>query len=132
MRRVGLQNRHTLGFAVGGRRGREHDVLDAVFDHALEHCPRAAEVIIIILERIHHALADLRVCGKVNDRVDLLAGKDMVAERLISDVALIKPCLRMYRLAETGFQIVRHNDIIAIVNEFVNRVAANVTRAAEY
>ena len=59
VRRVGFQNGNALRLAVGRGRGREHDVLHAMLDHALEHRPRAAEVVVVILERIDHALADL-------------------------------------------------------------------------
>ena len=89
----------TLRLAVGGRRGREDDVLDAVLDHALEHRPRAAEVIIIILERIDHASADLRVRGKADDRVNFLGREHMIAELFVADIALIEPRLRMDGLA---------------------------------
>ena len=130
MRRVGLENRHTFRFAVGrGGRGKD-DVFDAVLDHRLQHCPRAAEVVVVVLERIYHALADLGVCREMDDCVDLFAGKDVVAEFLIADVALIEPRLRMDGFAEAGFQIVRHDHIVAVVNKFVNGVAADVTSAA--
>ena len=130
MRRVGLENRHTFRFAVGrGGRGKD-DVFDAVLDHRLQHRPRAAEVVVVVLERIYHALADLGVCREMDDCVDLFAGKDVVAEFLIADVALIEPRLRMDGFAEAGFQIVRHDHIVTVVNKFVNGVAADVTSAA--
>ena len=131
-RRVGFENRHSLRLAVGGRRGREDDVLDAVLDHALEHRPRAAEVIIIILEGIYHALADLRIRREVDDRVDLFAGKDVVAEFLVPNIALVEARLRMDGLAEACLQIVRHDNVVAVVDQLIHGVAADVARAAEY
>ena len=130
MRRVCFQNGNALRLAVGRRRGREDDVLDAVLDHALEHRPRAAEVIIIILEGIYHAFADLRIRREVDDRVNFLGREHMIAELFVADIALIKPCLRMYRLAETGLQIVCDHDIVAIIDQLIYRVASNVARAA--
>ena len=132
MRRVCFQNRHTLRLAIGRSCGREHDVLHAVLDHALQHRPRAAEVVVVILERIDHALADLRVRGKVDDRVDLFAGKDVVAELFIANVALIEPRLRMDGLADACLQIVRHDHVVAIINEFIYGVAADVAGTAQY
>lgn len=132
MRRVGFQNRHSLRFAVGRGGGGEDNVLHAMLDHALEHRARAAEVVVVVFEGIYHALADLRVRGKVDDRVDLFAGKDMVAEFLIADITLIEPGLRMHSLAKACLQIVRHDHVVAIVNEFIYGVAADVARAAEY
>ena len=54
----------------------------------------------------------------------------MIAELFVADIALIKPRLRMDRLAEACLQIVRHDHIITVVNEFIYRVAADVARAA--
>ena len=56
----------------------------------------------------------------------------MVAERLVPDIPLLKPHLRMHGCPETGLQIVRDNDVIAIVDEFIYRVAADVPGAAKY
>ena len=130
VRRVCFQNRHALRLAVGCRRRREHDVLHAVLDHALQHRPCAAEVIIIILEGIYHALADLRVRGEVDDRVNFLRREHMVTEFLVADVALIEPGLRMHGCPEAGLQIVRHDHIIAVVNQFIHGVTADVPGAA--
>ena len=54
----------------------------------------------------------------------------MIAELFVADIALIEPRLRMDGFAEAGFQIVRHDHIVAVVNKFVNGVAADVTSAA--
>lgn len=132
VRRVSFQNGNALRLAVGGRRGRKDDVLHAVLDHALQHRPRTAEVVVVILERIDHALADLRVGGKVDDRVDLLGREHMVAEFLVADVALIEPRLGMHRSPEARLQIVRHDNVVAVVDQLIHGVAANVARAAEY
>lgn len=132
MRRVSLENRHALWLTIRRRRGREHDVLHTVLDHRLQHRPRAAEVVVVIFQGIDHALADLRVRGKVDDRVDLFAGKHMVAELLIADIALIEPRLRMHGLAETRLQVVCHDHIITVVDQLIYGVAADIARAAEY
>ena len=121
-RRVSFQNRHALRLAIGRSCGREHDVLHAVLDHALQHRARAAEV--------HHALADLRVGREVDDRVDLFAGKDMIAKFFIADVALIESRLRMDGLAEASLQIVRNHDVVTVVDQLIYGVTANVARAA--
>ena len=132
VRRAGLQNRHTLRLAVGrGGRGKDN-VLDAVLDHALQHCPRAAEVVVVVFEGIHHALANLRVCREVNHRVDLFAGKDMIAKFFIADVSLIEPRFRMHRSPEASLQIIGYAHIMAVVNQFIYRVAADVACTAEY
>ena len=54
----------------------------------------------------------------------------MVAELFVADIALIEPCLRMDGFAETGLQIVRHDHIVAVVDQLIYRVAADVTSAA--
>ena len=66
----------------------------------------------------------------MDDRVDLFAGKDVITELFIADVALIESRLGMHGLAEACFQIVSHNHIVAVVNKFVNGVTADVARAA--
>ena len=130
MGRIGLQNGDALRLAVGrGSRGKD-DVFDTVLDHALQHRPRAAEVVVVILERIDHALANLRVRGKVDDRVDLFAGKDVVAEFLVPNIALVEARLGMHRSPEACLQIVRHDNVVAVVNEFIYGVTADVAGAA--
>lgn len=130
MRRVGFQNRHSLRFAVGRGGGGEDNVLHAMLDHALEHRARAAEVVVVILERIDHALADLRVRGEVDDCVNFLRREHMVAEFLVADVALIEARLWMHRCPESGLQIVRYDHVVAVVNQLIYRVAVDVARAA--
>ena len=66
----------------------------------------------------------------MDDCVDLFAGKDVVAEFLIADVALIEPRLRMDGLAEACLQIVRHDNVVAVVDQLIHGVAADVTSAA--
>ena len=101
-----------------------------MLDHALQHRPRAAEVVVVIFQRIDHALADLRVRGKVDDRVDLLGREHMVAELFIANVALIEPRLGMHGGPEPCFHVVRHNHVIAVVNQLIYRVAADISGTA--
>ena len=56
----------------------------------------------------------------------------MVAEFLVPDVALVEARLRMDGLAEACLQIVRHDHVVAIIDQFIHGVAANVARAAQY
>ena len=130
VRRVSFQNGNALRLAVGRRRGRKDDVLHAVLDHALQHRPRTAEVVVIVLQRVHHALADLGVRGKVDDRVNFLRREHVIAELFIADVALIEPRLRMDGLAEACLQIVCDHDIVAIIDQLIYRVAADIACAA--
>ena len=103
-----------------------------MLDHGLQHRPGTAQIVIVVFQGIDHTLAHLRIRREVDDRVDLLGGKHMVAEFLTADIALIKSGLRMHRLAKTGFQIIGHDHVVAVVNEFIHGVAANVARAAKY
>ena len=66
----------------------------------------------------------------MDDRVDLFAGKDVITELFIANIALIEPRLGMHGSPEASLQIVRNHDVVAVVNELVNRVAADVARAA--
>ena len=130
VRRVGFEDGDAFRLAVSRRSRGKDDVLHAVLDHALEHCPCTAEVVVVVLERIDHALTDLRIGREVDDRVNFLGREHMIAELFVADIALIKPRLRMDGLAEACLQIVRHDHIITVVKEFISRVAADVARAA--
>ena len=56
----------------------------------------------------------------------------MIAEFLVADVALIEPRLRMHSLAESSLQVVRYDHIVAVVDQFIYRVASNVAGTAQY
>ena len=130
LRAVGFQNRHALRLSVGCSGGGEHDLVDAVRNHGFQQNLGAAQVVVIIFERIGHGFADQRVCGKVNHTVDLLGFKDGVHECAVTDIALIKFCLWMNRFNMSGFQIVRDNNLSARVNEFIYGMRADITSTA--
>ena len=54
----------------------------------------------------------------------------MVAECLVSDVALIEQRLGMHGGPEPCFHVVRHNHVIAVVNQLIYRVAADISGTA--
>ena len=66
----------------------------------------------------------------MDDRVNFLRREHVIAELFIADVALIEPRLRMHGLAEARLQIVRHDNVVTIVNEFIYGMRADVTGTA--
>ena len=55
---VCFQNRNALWFAISRRRRRENNFVDAMCDHRFQQNLCAAQVIVIILQRIRHGFAD--------------------------------------------------------------------------
>ena len=60
-----------VGVAVDGRRAGEDDVLAAVVAHGLDQVEGAAEVVVVVLDGLGHALADGLEAGEVDHAVDV-------------------------------------------------------------
>ena len=68
----------------------------------------------------------------MDNAVDLLRLEQRVHPRLVADVHLIELCLGVHRRAEAGLQVIRHNDLTPRVDQFIHRMRADVTGAAQY
>ena len=88
--RVVLVDRGPFGNAVGGAGARENDATDTVVRQRLEQGQRTGDVVALVLGRILHRLADVRVLGEVHDRLGAVP-RDHGSEALaVRDVAHFK------------------------------------------
>ena len=99
-------------------------------DHAVEQNLGAAQVVVIILERLCHAFAHLGVGGEVDHAFDLLGLEQLVEKSTVADIAFVKARTGWDCRAEAGFQIVCHDNVASCLDERARRVRANVTRTA--
>ena len=129
---IAFENRHAAGLAVGRRGGREHDLVHAAVHHRVEQHLGAAEVVVIVFQRVGHALAHEREGRKVDHNVHLFRLKQLAKEVKIVDIALIELCLRVHRLHMARSQVVRDDHVVARFLQSIYRVRADVARAAQH
>ena len=95
-----LFNGNALRLSVYCRRRRKNDIIYASAFHCFQKMQRPLHIIKIILGRIFHRFADQTAGSKMNDRVDLKLGHDMLQKSNIMDIALhqlhlFRHCRRM-------------------------------------
>ena len=79
-----------LGFAVGGRGGRENELLDAVAEHHIEKIDAAGDVGDIERAGLADGFGHLGFAGKVHDGVNAMAGEDVFELAEVAEVGLAK------------------------------------------
>ncbi len=79
-----------LGFAVGGRGGRENELLDAVAEHHIEKIDAAGDVGDIERAGLADRFGHLGFAGKVHDGADAVAGEDVFELAAVAEVGLAK------------------------------------------
>ena len=99
---VGLQNRHALWLAVCRSRGRKNNLINAVRDHRFQQNLGAAQIVVIVFERVCHGFADERICRKMDHAVNVFRFKNGIYKFAIANVTLIKFCLRVYCFDVSG------------------------------
>ena len=129
---VALQDGHPLRLPVGGGGGGEDDLVHPVLHHGLQEHHGAVEVVVIVLQRVGHALPHLGGGGEVDHALDVLRLEQGVQRPLVPDVQLIEPGLGVDRLPEAGEEVVRHHHVPARVDELVHRVGADVAGSAQH
>ena len=128
---VGLQDGYPLGLTVGGGGGGEDDLVHPVGHHGLEQHHGAVEVVVIVLEGIGHGLAYLGGGGEVDHALNVLGLKQSVQGSPVPDVQLIELSLGVDGRPEASLQVVGHHDLPAGVDEFINRMGANIASSAQ-
>ena len=129
---VRLQDGDPLRLAVGGGGGGEHDLVHPVGHHGLQQTDGAAQVVVIVLQRIAHGLAHLGGGGKMDDALDLLLLKQLVQCLPVPDVQLIEARLGVHGGPEAGEQVVRHHHVPAGIDEFVHGVRADIAGSTQH
>ena len=129
---VRLQDGDVLRFAVGGGGGGEHDLIHAVGHHGLQQHLGAAQVVVVVLQGLCHALPHQGVGREVDDPLDGLFLKEHVTEGPVPDIPLIETGLGVDRLHVAGLQVVRNHHIHTVVNQLIRCVGADVAGPAQY
>ncbi|MNV59600.1 hypothetical protein D3C71_1520310 [compost metagenome] len=70
-------NRHLLRFPVSGCCRREDDLVHARLLHAFEQALSAIHIVVVVFDRVLHALANQRAGREMNDRVDVVLGEQL-------------------------------------------------------
>ena len=78
----------------------------------LEQRAARAGIVAVVLQRIGDRLRDDGVCGEVHDGVDLEAREQLLEALRVARVADDELAVE-HRLAESGRQIVEHDDLLA-------------------
>ena len=98
--------------------------------HRLEEYLHPVDVVVEVEQRLFHALADKRICREMNDRLDLILRENLVEQRSVANIALVKFRRRVQCAAMPRLQIIDNDDLLALFNERVHRMGANVARTA--
>ena len=100
--------------------------------HALQQYLHAIHVVIKVFQRLLHAFAHQGVGRKMNDRLNLVLGENLVQHRRIPDITLIKLRCRVQGTAMACLQIVNNDNLLTLLNQLMHRMGTDVTGAAAY
>ena len=121
----GLDDRDLFRLAVGGGRGGEHQGAHVRLAHRAEQRHGAADVVLPVLLRLHHRLADLGERGEVQHAV--VGGVEPLAG--VADVALDERGTGGHALAEAGGEVVEDGDLVARLQEVLGHDTAHIPGA---
>src|SRR6185437_8330646 len=127
--RLLLGDWNPFGFAVGGGRAGEYDLQDAGRAHRFEQRQAGDHVVLIILGRVRHRLADQGESGEVHHRLDLALAQSGGNSLAIGQFAFDQPPGRN-RQAVAERKIVVDPDFVSGAGEQPHGVAADITGAA--
>ena len=133
-----LGDRHTGGVAVDGGGGAEHEVVAVVPAHHIQDDQRAVEVIVVVFDGLGHALADGLIGCELDDRRDVgTLGEDLLHILVFGHIGLIEAEVLAGDLLDAVEDhrgcivvIVRHDNVVAGIQELDAGVAADVACAA--
>ena len=128
--RMAFGDRRLDGIPERGRGGREDQVRDLARDHRPQHGQRAADVVLVIADRILDRLPHRQPRREVHDGIDAVSGEDLAEAPHVLDVPLLERGSRRVggRLVP-GAEIVEDDDVLPGGAQRFDRVAANVARA---
>ena len=130
VRLVILHDGDALRLAVDGSRRGKDDLVDVMAHHGLEEHLHAIDVVVEILQRLFHALADEGVRRKVDDSLNLVLIENTIEHRRVADVALVELRFRVQRPAMAGLEVVDDDDVLAFRHELMNRMGTDVAGTA--
>ena len=98
--------------------------------HGFQQDLHAVDVVVEILQRLLHALADERIRREMDDGLDVVFGKNLVEHGRIADVALIEFRFRVQSAAMACLEVVDDDDVLALRHELMHSMRTDVTGAA--
>ena len=129
---VFLADRDPLRLSVYGCRGRKDDSPHALLRHGRKQRTGASDIVVVILQRLHHAFPHERIRGKMDHRIRRFALQHAVNKCAVPHVAFVKARLRVHRRPVAGLQAVRHRHVIPLLDQCINGMRADVTRTAQH
>ena len=85
-----LGQRQALGLAIDGGGGAEHETAHATLRHRLQQGDRAADVVLVVRERLLDRFADRFPRREVHDGLHLLRAQEIGDGRLVAHVGAAK------------------------------------------
>ena len=135
--RHGLVQRHMIRNSIHSGRRAEDKALNAVLLHRFAHSQSAVEVIAVILHRLSDGLADSLVRSKVNNRIDLVFGKDLIHRRRIAAVSLVELdglasqlFDALQRLLAAVVEVIDNNNAVSSIKQFYAGMGTDESRTA--
>jgi hypothetical protein len=111
------------------RRGKD-DVANAVIDHGIEKGECAGDVVVKVLARVLHRLADVGIGGEVNDGAHAVVAKDAVEDGAVANISFDeRPPAR--RPAVSVDQIVEDDRLETGLRRSLRRLTPDVARAPD-
>ena len=128
-RRRALGNRNLVGLTVDRAGGAEHEPRHLVSDHRLEQVQGAGDVRAVVALGVLDRLADQRERGEVQHSVETGCQRllDLVGIAQVPDDQLR---LRRNGLAMAAFEVVQHDNLVAIRDQHTRDDRADVAGAA--
>ena len=131
-----LGERQRVRVAVDGGGAGEDDGLAAVLAHDVDERERVADVVGVVLDRLGDGLAHGLVAGKVDNATRAVLVEDLGERGAVVDVGLVEGEIGGGGLTHDGLdavadlgrrvgEVVDNDDLVAALEEFDNRVAAD-------
>jgi hypothetical protein len=132
-----LAHRHRVGIAVHRGRGTEDELVHAGLGHRRAQRQRAADVVVVILDRPGDGFANRLQPGEMQHRIDGVLAENPAQRRHIAHVALVKrhrpagdPLDAPEHLAPAVAQVVGHHHAVAGLQQFDASVGTDIAGPA--
>ncbi len=134
-----LPERDRVIHAVNGGGGRKYDPAASCFPHGLAQNQGADQVVFIILQRFLHRFGHRLEPGKMDHRINLVGGKNLLHPRFVPQVGAVKAdgfprdgFDGLHHLWLRVAEIVGDHYFISRVEQFHAGMRADVARASRY
>ncbi|MNE24252.1 hypothetical protein D3C80_1175370 [compost metagenome] len=128
---VAFFNRHLLRFAVGCRCGGENDFVYTGMLHGFKKTLRTVHVIVVVFNRVFHALADKGAGCEMDDRFNFIFGEKLCQQLFVTQIAFIQLAAQQ-RLTVPCQQIVDHYNFLAPVQQLRHCMGPDIPCSACY